>query len=73
MNVTKQLNQFIAENGSNARDALNVALARLAVAERKLGEFQVAVDWRDCPKCDGIIIKGWRCLNCYYDESVDDA
>lgn len=29
MNVSEQINKFIAENGGSERDALNVALARL--------------------------------------------
>jgi len=34
--VTEEIDQFIKENGGNARDALNVALARLEILKRKL-------------------------------------
>lgn len=36
MSVSEQINQFIAENGGNTRDALNVALTRLEQMEMKL-------------------------------------
>lgn len=35
MSVTEEINRFIAENGGNIRDALNVALARLEDEKRK--------------------------------------
>lgn len=34
--VSEEINKFIEENGGNARDALNVALARLWLAEQKV-------------------------------------
>jgi len=71
MNVTEHLNQFIAENGGNARDALNVALARLARAEETIGALQGAFDYVDCANCNGIIAVGSICLDCGYDPSVD--
>lgn len=36
MTVSETINQFIAENGGNTRDALNVALTRLEQMEMKL-------------------------------------
>jgi len=36
MSVAQQIDQFIAENGGNTRDALNVALTRLEQMEMKL-------------------------------------
>lgn len=36
MTVSEQIDQFIAENGGNARDALNVALVRLYLAKKKI-------------------------------------
>jgi hypothetical protein len=33
MTVSDEIDQYIAENGGNARDALNVALARIAYLE----------------------------------------
>ena len=36
MSVSEQIDQFIAENGGNTRDALNVALTRLEQMEMKL-------------------------------------
>lgn len=42
MTVSDKLNQFIAENGGNERDALNVALARLEVAEKALRQISDA-------------------------------
>lgn len=36
MSVSEQIDQFIAENGGNTRDALNVALARLDLAQREI-------------------------------------
>lgn len=38
MSITEKIDQFIAENGGNTRDALNVALARLEAAEAKILE-----------------------------------
>jgi hypothetical protein len=39
MSVSEQIDQFIAENGGNTRDALNVALTRLEVLEAKYAEL----------------------------------
>lgn len=36
MTVSEQIDQFIAENGGNTRDALNVALTRLEAALNKV-------------------------------------
>lgn len=36
MTISEQIDQFIAENGGNTRDALNVALERLKQMEMKL-------------------------------------
>jgi len=36
--ISEEINKFIEENGGNARDALNVALARLWLAEHIYGE-----------------------------------
>jgi len=36
MSVSEQIDQFIAENGGNTRDALNVALTRLEAAINKV-------------------------------------
>jgi hypothetical protein len=36
MSVAQQIDQFIAENGGNTRDALNVALTRLEAALNKV-------------------------------------
>ena len=36
MTISEQIDQFIAENGGNTRDALNVALTRLEQMEMKL-------------------------------------
>ena len=71
MNVSEQLDQFIAENGGNARDALNVALARLTDVEIKLNALRDAVNWTDCPQCGGVIVVGWRCMECNHDPSID--
>lgn len=49
LTVSQQIDQFIAENGGNERDALNVALARLEQATRLLESGNVVVsqfvDW----------------------------
>lgn len=34
--VSEEINKFIEDNGGNTRDALNIALARLWLAERKV-------------------------------------
>ena len=39
MSVSEQINQFIANNGGNERDALNVALARLEIASELLQDY----------------------------------
>jgi len=36
MSVPEQIDQFIAENGGNTRDALNMALTRLEAALNKV-------------------------------------
>ncbi len=36
MTVSEQIDQFIAENGGNTRDALNIALTRLESALNKV-------------------------------------
>lgn len=36
MNVTKEIDKFIAENGGNVRTALNVALSRLQAANLEI-------------------------------------
>ena len=36
MDTTQQIDEFIAENGGDTRDALNVALARLGRYETEL-------------------------------------
>lgn len=47
MSVSEQIDQFIAENGGNTRDALNVALARIEQMEMKLAamkaNFQIEI------------------------------
>lgn len=40
MSVTKEIDDFIAANGANERDALNVALARLAAAEERIHQLR---------------------------------
>ena len=42
MPVSEKINQFIQENGGNERDALNIALARLEVAERVFRQISEA-------------------------------
>ena len=42
MNVSQQIDQFIEQNGGNARDALNVALARLDAARSILQQISDA-------------------------------
>lgn len=44
MTVSEQLEKFIAENGGNERDALNVALARLELAEKQLSDDAWRID-----------------------------
>lgn len=40
MTVSEQIDQFIAENGGNTRDALNVALTRLELALNKVLDLE---------------------------------
>ena len=47
MTATEQINNFIAENGGNVRDALNVALTRLQLAENKLAQEAPQPDLND--------------------------
>lgn len=44
MTVSEQLEKFIAENGGNERDALNVALASLELAEKQLSDDAWRID-----------------------------
>lgn len=48
MIVSNELNQWIKEHG-NERDALNVALARLAAARFKLRALRNATLYTNCP------------------------
>ena len=41
MKVSQQIDQFIAENGGNERDALNVALARLELANNTINALRI--------------------------------
>ena len=50
MTVSEQIDQFSAENGGNTRDALNVALTRLEMAEMKLDDSKYTDEflaWRN--------------------------
>ena len=49
MTVSEKINQFIAENGGNERDALNVALARLELATEQLECLKKAIEEIDIP------------------------
>lgn len=44
MTVSEKINQFIAENGGNERDALNVALTRLELATEQLEYLKKAIE-----------------------------
>ena len=44
MSVSEKLNKFIAENGGNARDALNVALARLELSDARLESIESEIE-----------------------------
>lgn len=44
MGVKDELNKFIAENGGNERDALNVALARLSFSDARIGGYQLTIE-----------------------------
>lgn len=68
MTVSKQLDEWIERHGS-ARDALNIALARLNTAKFKLAELRSAIPYKDCPECGGVILDGWVCLSCDHDDS----
>ena len=67
--VSDELNQWIKRHG-NERDALNVALAQLSVAESKLDALQDATLYEDCPDCGGVVMPSCVCLNCGYDSSI---
>jgi len=71
MSVSDELNEWIKKHGS-ACDALNVALAQLALAERKLTALQDATLYEECPTCGGVIMPSCVCLDCGYDESVGE-
>ena len=49
MTVSEKINQFIAENGGNERDALNVALTRLELAEVQLAAIKTGLENLDIP------------------------
>lgn len=67
--VTEEIETWIKEHGSE-RDALNVALAKLQLAQFRLDELRDAINWKVCPECSGVIIDGWICLNCGFDNGV---
>ncbi len=49
MTVSEQLEKFIAENGGNERDALNVALGRLELAEKKIQSNEQQIElYKEC-------------------------
>lgn len=47
MSVSKKIDQFIADNGGNVRDALNVALTRLELAEVQLAALKTDLESLD--------------------------
>jgi len=49
--VSEKINIFIAENGGNERDALNVALARLELAEQMFKSANTIHNWDDLAEC----------------------
>lgn len=49
MTVSEKINQFIAENGGNERDALNVALTRLELANEQLEYIKRDIKAIDIP------------------------
>lgn len=49
MTVSEKINQFIAQNGGNERDALNVALARLEIAAEQLAYLKKGIEEIDIP------------------------
>ena len=49
MSVSEKINQFIAENGGNERDALNVALTRLELATEQLEYLKKGIEEIDIP------------------------
>ena len=69
--VSDELNMLIEKHGS-ARDALNVVLYQLQMAESKLSALQDATLYEDCPDCGGIVMPSCRCLDCGYDTSAQD-
>ena len=66
-----ELNSLIQKHGS-ARDALNVVLYQLQMAESKLNALQDATLYEDCPRCGGIVMPSCVCLDCGYDPSGKD-
>lgn len=42
--ITEQIDKFIAENGGNTRDALNVALARLEASKITIEYLKESLD-----------------------------
>ena len=75
MTVSEQIDAFIEQHGGNCRDALNVALARLDLAEAKLkissnADFyhldEIYGKWYRCPSCLDINImrEDNYCRNC---------
>ena len=49
MTVSEEINKFIAENGGNERDALNVALTRLELATEQLEYLKKGIEQIDIP------------------------
>jgi hypothetical protein len=42
MSATEQIDNFIAENGGNTRDALNIALAKIELLQNRLSKMETA-------------------------------
>lgn len=68
MTTPEKINKVIAENGGNVRDALNVTLAKLELAETKLKEIEDSVNdpywfWPQCDVdgCTGVSSNGGGC------------
>lgn len=70
MTISEQIDQFIAENGGNTRDALNVALTRLEVALNKVlileemlkQEQATSIEIYEPKTCQGECRKEGRCF-----------
>jgi hypothetical protein len=69
--TTEEIGAWVKEYGSE-RDALNVALAKLQAARFQLNELRDAIPWEPCPRCNGVIVEGWICLNCNFDDSIQE-